>query len=309
MKKTPIIIDTDPGVDDAIALMLANKLPQFDLRAVTTVAGNVGIDQTTYNALRVLELLKSDVPVFRGAAHPMFQQRIDAADVHGADGLGGMDLPCYREAIAGVNAWDAIYHEAFHLGGELELIAIGPLTNLGLAFVKYPDLPKLIKRIVIMGGGASQGNATPAAEFNIYADPEAADIVFRSGTPVTMCGLDVTMQAWLTPEEVEEIGKIGNPQAKFFRDVVQHIQKMMLEMGFPGMHMHDPLAVYYAADDSLFEMHPAGIRVEKKGLLTRGKTVTDYYSDAQWPKNAFIVTKVDREAFRQKIFDLVRQYS
>ena len=308
MNPIPTIIDSDAGIDDAIAIMLAAKLPQLKLVGVTSVAGNVGVDKTTHNCLRVLEFTGMDVPVYRGSAGPMFRQRVDAAFVHGADGLGGMDLPCHTHEVEGIKAWDYIYSEAVRWNGELQLIAIGPLTNLGMAFVKYPGLPKLLKRIVIMGGSASEGNDTPAAEFNIWADPEAADIVFCSGVPVHMCGLDVTMQAHLTPGEIDEIGRIGNPQSNFFRDVVQGILNFLSQFNFPGMHMHDPVAVLYAADDSMFEASPVGVRVETKGALTLGRTVTDLYSDAQWEKNAFIVTKIDRDAFVKKVFELMSKY-
>lgn len=308
MKSIPVIIDTDPGVDDAIAFMVANKLPQLNILAITSVAGNVDLEHTTYNTLGLVEFLGMHVPVYRGAAGPMFCERVDASDVHGNDGMYGIDLAHSNKVVEGVTAWDAIYQYAREWQGELEIIAIGPLTNLGMAFVKYPDLPKLIKRIVIMGGSTSQGNASPAAEFNIYADPESADIVFCAGVPVHMCGLDVTMKALMTPAELDQVAALGSEQALFFREVVQGIVGFMQKLGINGINMHDPAAVLYAADDSIFKAYPAGIRVETKGRITKGKTVTDLYSDAKWPKNAFAVMDLDRDAFVKKMFELMKQY-
>ncbi|MGB4595640.1 MAG: nucleoside hydrolase [Anaerolineaceae bacterium] len=308
MNPIPVILDCDPGVDDAIAFLLANKLPQLNILAVTSVAGNVDLEHTTYNALGLVEFLSMDVPVYRGAAGPMFRHRVDASNVHGNDGMYGIDLAHSNKAVEGVTAWDAIYRYASEWGGALEIIAIGPLTNLAMAFTKYGDLHTLIKRIVIMGGSTYAGNATPAAEFNIYADPEAADIVFRAGVPVHMCGLDMTMKALMSPEELNQVAALGSNQAVFFREVVQGIVGFMSRLGIRGINMHDPAAVLYAADDSIFKAYPAGIRVETKGKITQGKTVTDLFSDAKWPKNGFVVMDIDRDAFVRKVFELMRQY-
>jgi inosine-uridine nucleoside N-ribohydrolase len=222
--------------------------------------------------------------------------------------LGGIKLPQSNQAVPGINAWNFIYQEAVKWQGELEIIAVGPLTNLGLAFIKYKQLPDLIKRIVIMGGSASLGNITPAAEFNIYVDPEAADIVFCSGVPVYMCGLDMTMKAYLTAEEMAQVGALGSRPAKLFQDVVQGPLNFYHSLGLPGMSLHDPATVLYADDPSIFETHPVGIRVETKGPHSLGRTVTDLYSDAQWEKNAYIVTDIDRKKFLEIVLDLMSQY-
>lgn len=308
MTPIPVILDCDPGVDDAIAFLLAKQLPQLNVLAITSVAGNVGLEHTTYNALGLVEFLDWDVPVYRGAAGPVFRKRVEAAEVHGSNGMAGFDLQHSGSEVAGVNAWDAIHQVALEQQGALEIIAIGPLTNLAMAFLKYPDLPRLVKRIVIMGGATAMGNATPAAEFNIYADPEAADIVFCSGVPVHMCGLDMTMKALMTPAELDQVAALGSKQAVFFRDVVQDIVGFMKRIGIIGINMHDPAAVLYAADDSIFKAYPAGIRVETKGSITQGKTVTDLFSDAKWPKNAFAVMDIDRDAFVKKVLELMSKY-
>ena len=308
MNKIPIILDCDTGVDDAIAIMLANQIPQFDLRAITTVAGNVELEKTTSNSLRVLELINADIPVYAGAAAPLYRDQVTAGYIHGENGLGGIDLPLHRTAVPNITAWDAIHAEAVKYAGALELIAVGPLTNLGLAFLKYREMPRLIQRIVIMGGSATMGNVTPAAEFNIFADPEAADIVFTSGVPVYMCGLEATLQAYYNHDEIKRVGTLNSKPARFFHDVTQDILSFYHEFGMPGVCLHDPMTVLYAADDSIFETHHVNIRVETKGKLTQGKTVTDLYSDKKLEPNAYIVTNVDREAFQNKVYELMSRY-
>jgi inosine-uridine nucleoside N-ribohydrolase len=309
MAKQPFLLDCDTGVDDAIAILLSKHLNNLELVAVTSVAGNVEIDKTTVNALHVLDLAGMEhVPVYRGASKPMMCEPVTAYYVHGENGLGGLEVPTPKRKPEDMLAWDAIYETAKRYKGELTIVAVGPLTNLGLAFAKYKDLPDLIKRIVIMGGAAVGGNVTPCAEFNIYVDPEAADIVFTCGAPVYMCGLDVTVPAYLTPEELDELGALGSKQAKFARDVVQGVLKYSQGYDLPGMCMHDPVTLLYADDDSYFTTKHVGIRVETKGSITRGKTVTDLYSDKQMEHNAYVVTGVDREAFKNRVFELMKHY-
>lgn len=310
MNRFPVIIDCDPGVDDTAALLLASQLEELDIRAITTVSGNVGVDKTTANAVKVRHAMGKDIPIYMGADRPMFREPINAENFHGIDGFGGVAYPqeIINTEIGDEKAWDAIYRIAKECNGELVIIAVAPMTNLGIALAKYKELPKLIKRIVIMGGAAIGGNVTPCAEFNIYVDPEAADMMFCSGVPVYMCGLDVTLKAYMTPEELEEIGALDSFQAKLFRDVLQGGLQKYLEWGFKGVALHDPVAVLYTVDDSMFETHQVGIRVETKGQLTLGKTVTDLYSDKQMEHNAYIVTDVDREAFVKKVKDLMSKY-
>ncbi len=259
--------------------------------------------------MRVRKASGAGYPVFSGAEHPMFREPVTASGVHGEDGFGGVEMEIPDDEIPAEKAWDAMYRIAKEQKGELTIVATGPMTNLGIALSKYKELPQLVKRIVIMGGAAIGGNVTPAAEFNIYVDPEAADMLFQSGIPVYMCGLDVTMKAYITPEELEKVGALGSPQAKLFHDVFQNLQKKALEeWKQPGVALHDPVAVMYAADDSIFETHHVGIRVETKGEITLGKTVTDLYSDKQMEHNAYIVMDVDRDAFLKKVMDLMAKY-
>ena len=309
MQKLPMLLDCDTGVDDAVAILLTRHLKTMELVAVTCVAGNVEVEHTTENTLRVLELAgMRDIPVYRGAEKPLLGEPHTAHHVHGQNGLNDMVLPPAARKTEGMPAWDAIYAYAKQYAGELVVIAIGPLTNLALAIAKYKELPKLLKRIVVMGGAAVGGNVTPSAEFNVYADPEAADMVISCGAPVYLCGLDVTMASYFTPDELEQLAALGSKQAVFARDVLQGIMRFYMQYGLSGVAFHDPVTVLYADDDSYFQTDRVWIRVETKGKLTRGKTVTDLYSDKQMEPNAFIVTRVDREEFKRRVFEAFAKY-
>ena len=309
MKKIPVIIDCDPGVDDSAALLLACQIPELDIRAVTTVAGNVGVDKTTANAKRVRKMIGADFPIYQGAEKPMFRDLETAAEFHGAGGFGGVELPIPDDVLSEEKAWDAMYRIAKECDGELVIIAVAPMTNIGLALAKYKDFPNLVKKFVIMGGAAVSGNITPAAEFNIYVDPEAADMLFCCGVPVHMCGLDVTMKCYTTPEELETISGFGSVQAKLFHDVLQKCMKKYMELGKVGVALHDPAAVLYTVYPEMFTAQKAGVRVEIKGVKTLGKTVTDLYSDKQFDdQHTFVVTDVDREAFINKVYELMKKY-
>ena len=309
MNKLPMLLDCDTGVDDAVAILFTKFLNNLELVAVTTVAGNVEVEHTTRNTLQVLELAgMTNIPVYMGAAKPILCEPITAHHVHGQNGLNDIVLPKPKREPEPMPAWDAIYDYAKRYKGELTVIAVGPLTNLALAIAKYKELPKLLKRIVIMGGAAVGGNVTPCAEFNVYADPEAADMVFTCGAPVYMCGLDVTMRAYLSAEELDELAALGNKQAVFARDVMQGILKFYRTYKLAGVAFHDPVTVLYADDDSYFQTDFAGVRVETKGKLTRGKTVTDLYSDKQMEHNAYVVTRVDRDIFKKRVFEILAKY-
>ncbi|MEA4869332.1 Pyrimidine-specific ribonucleoside hydrolase RihA [bioreactor metagenome] len=309
MKKLPMLLDCDTGVDDAVAILLCKYLNNLELVAATCVAGNVEVEKTTLNTLRVLELAgMTQIPVYAGAKQPLMGVQVIASHIHGENGLNDMELPLPKRKPEQMPAWDAIYEYAKKYAGELVIVAIGPLTNLALAIAKYKELPKLVKRIVIMGGAATGGNITPSAEFNVYADPEAADMVLTCGADVYLCGLDVTMASYFTPEELDELAALGSRQAVFARDVMQGILQFYRAYSLSGVAFHDPVTVLYADDDSYFQTDRAGVRVETKGRITRGKTVTDLYSDKQMEHNAYLVTKVDREAFKRRMFEILAQY-
>ena len=301
MEKIPVFFDCDTGTDDAAAILIAGKMSEIEIVGLGAVCGNVGLEHTYPNTCRVAKLAGIDAPVYKGAEEPMFRPLVTAEEIHAKDGLGGKagelsDIPVPEAPKT--RAWDAIYNEAVKHNGELVVIAVGPLTDLGIALAKYKELPNLIKKVYIMGGSASFGNITPAAEFNIYVDPEAAKMLFESGIPIYMCGLDVTEKAYFTPEDVDKMGEIDTRAAKFITEVCRNSLEFYLDRGYNGKFMHDSCPVLAIAHPEIFSGKMAGIAVETKGKITLGKTVSDYYTDRKFDfENAFVVTDVDREKF------------
>ena len=307
--RIPIWLDTDPGVDDAMAMALLFALPEYDVKGISAVAGNVELEKTFRNARDLAAFFgRKDVPVYAGAEKPLFRAPRVAYFVHGENGLGNVTLPASEAKVETMPAWDALYEAAKTAQGELVLVAIGPLTNIALAFAKHGSLPKLLKRIVIMGGSASWGNASPAAEANILGDAEAASAVFQSGVPIVMCGLDMTLKTVMSPAELDRMGQL-NPTARFLRDAAQHGLAYSQAHGIDGMALHDPTAVLYPLYPELFSGEEAGVAVETKGAITYGKTVTDLYSDKQFPfKNALVLLDVDREKLIETVMEILSKY-
>lgn len=298
MNKIPVWIDCDPGVDDAAALLLAHGLPELEIVGISTVAGNAPLCRTVSNALKLCDLMSAAYPVYAGAEKPLLRPYVDGSDFHGADGLGGAALPESKREKEALPAWDALAKEAARREGELTLITMGPLTNVAITLAKHPDTARWLKRIVMMCGSATRGNRTPAAEYNVYADPEAAQAVFRSGVPVVMCGLEVTEQAWLTERELRALSETGTSAGEFvFRSSAQILRKN-LEAGHSGWCVHDAVPVAWLAHPELFLGKEAGVFVETQAELTLGKTVTDLYSDKKFEqKNALVLLELDRAAF------------
>ena len=301
MEKIPVFFDCDTGTDDAAAILIAGKMSEIEIVGLGAVCGNVGLEHTYPNTCRVAKLAGIDAPVYKGAEEPMFRPLVTAEEIHAKDGLGGKagelsDIPVPEAPKT--RAWDAIYNEAVKHNGELVVIAVGPLTDLGIALAKYKELPNLIKKVYIMGGSASFGNITPAAEFNIYVDPEAAKMLFESGIPIYMCGLDVTEKAYFTPEDIDKMGEIDTRAAKFITEVCRSSLEFYLDRGYNGKFMHDSCPVLAVAHPEIFSGKMAGVAVETKGKITLGKTVSDYYTDRKFDfENAFVVTDVDRDKF------------
>ena len=309
MERRPVCIDCDPGIDDAVALMMAFQAAELDVRGISAVAGNVGLERTLGNALKIVELSGAAAPVYAGADRPMFGAPIAAEHFHGEDGLLGAELPAPVRMPEAGPAWEALRREAEAWGGALEVVATGPLTNLGIALSLYPELAGLVRCVTMMGGAAAFGNTTPAAEFNVLADPEAAELVFRSGIPVVMCGLDVTHSTYITAREVEELAALGSVQARLAAYFMgSGIEENARQFRTGGAPLHDPCAMMYAIDRSLFESKPCWIGVERHGKVTRGKTVTDAYSDAKRTANARLVTGSDREGFIRRMMELFVGY-
>ncbi len=305
----PVIIDCDPGVDDIFALYLARQDERLDVRAITTVAGNVPLAHTAENALRVAAYLDWDVPVARGAAGPLCCRLVTAEEVHGVNGMQGLTLPETSRAFDPDPAWDVIYREAKR-AGKATLIATGPFTNVALCFAMHPDAGEYIERIVVMGGSFFAGNTTPAAEFNVFVDPEAAERMFACGVPVVVCPLDVTHKAYITAPEIDALAALGE-KTRFLADVNRRSQAaVQLYTGGRGVPLHDPCAVMYAADPTLFCGDECSVVVETQGSITRGKTVTDLYSDKKLGlANALLVHDVDRERFIGEIMRLLKKYN
>ena len=309
MERRPVFIDCDPGIDDAVALMMAFQAAELDVRGISAVAGNVGLERTLGNALKIVELSGAAAPVYAGADRPMFGAPITAEHFHGEDGLLGAELPAPVRMPEAGPAWEALRREAEAWGGALEVVATGPLTNLGIALSLYPELAGLVRCVTMMGGAAAFGNTTPAAEFNVLADPEAAELVFRSGIPVVMCGLDVTHSTYITAREVEELAALGSVQARLAAYFMgSGIEENARQFRTGGAPLHDPCAMMYAIDRSLFKSKPCWIGVERHGKVTRGKTVTDAYSDAKRTANARLVTGSDREGFIRRMMELFAGY-
>lgn len=309
MERRPVFIDCDPGIDDAVALMMAFQAAELDVRGISAVAGNVGLERTLGNALKIVELSGAAAPVYAGADRPMFGAPIAAEHFHGEDGLLGAELPAPVRMPEAGPAWEALRREAEAWGGALEVVATGPLTNLGIALSLYPELAGLVRCVTMMGGAAAFGNTTPAAEFNVLADPEAAELVFRSGIPVVMCGLDVTHSTYITAREVEELAALGSVQARLAAYFMgSGIEENARQFRTGGAPLHDPCAMMYAIDRSLFASKPCWIGVERHGKVTRGKTVTDAYSDAKRTANARLVTGSDREGFIRRMMELFVGY-
>jgi pyrimidine-specific ribonucleoside hydrolase len=291
----PIVIDCDPGHDDAFAIMLAVASPEVELRAVTTVAGNQTLDKTTANALKVLELIgRPDIPVAAGADKPLTRALRTAADVHGESGLDGPDLPDPTTSVVDADAVELL-NESIEPG--VVLVPTGPLTNVALLLQRHPDVKERLERIVWMGGAASEGNITPAAEFNAFVDPEAAAFVFGSEIPVTMIGLDITHKALFTAEHAEQLrgtgpaGKAVAEMADFF--LVFHRQRYR----FDGAPIHDAMAVAHVIDPTLVETVNCNVEIETESQYCDGRTVVDIWHVTDGALNSHVGVDVDAPRF------------
>ncbi|MEG0231176.1 MAG: pyrimidine-specific ribonucleoside hydrolase RihA [Hafnia sp.] len=296
----PIILDCDPGHDDAIALILALASPELELKAVTTSAGNQTPEKTLRNALRILTLLqRSDIPVAGGAVKPLMRELIIADNVHGESGLDGPELPEPNFAPQQCNAVELIAKTLRESAEPVTIVATGPLTNIALLLTSHAELQPKIARIVIMGGAAGLGNWTPAAEFNIYVDPEAAEIVFQSGLPIVMAGLDVTHRAQIMGEDIERFRQLGNPVSAVVADLLDFFMEYHKQekWGFQGAPLHDPCTIAWLIKPSMFTCVERWVGVETQGKYTQGMTVVDYYGLTNNAPNTTVMMDIDRQAF------------
>jgi inosine-uridine nucleoside N-ribohydrolase len=306
MTPTPIILDCDPGHDDAIALLLAIASPEVELVGVTTVAGNTTIDKTTNNALRILELAgRSDIPVYRGADRPFIRAQDVATHVHGESGLDGPELPPPSTREQELHAVDYLAQEIRARDGKVTLIPTGPLTNIGLLFALHPDVRP--ERIVVMGGAIGEGNRTPAAEFNIWADPEAAQRVFVEGGDTTMIGLDVTHRALITDAHTERMrgaGRVGKVVAELM-DFYARFHKSRYP-DLEGSPMHDPVCVAHVIDPSLVTVLAAAIEIDCSGGPSWGRTNVDWRNREHFGEpNAKVGVDIDGERFAELVVERI----
>ncbi|MEP2533183.1 nucleoside hydrolase [Shimia sp.] len=302
MSARKIIIDTDPGQDDAVAILLALASPEdIDVLGITAVAGNVPLPLTQKNTLIVCELAgKTDVKVFSGCDRPLGRDLVTAEHVHGKTGLDGPDLPDPVMPLQDQHAVDFIIETLrTHDAGTVTLCPLGPLTNIAMAFEKAPDIVEKVQEIVLMGGAYFEvGNITPAAEFNIYVDPQAAHIVFRAGAPITVMPLDVTHKALVTKFRNDAFRELGTPVGKAVAQMTDFFERFDKEKyGSAGAPLHDPCVTAYLINPDLFSGRHINVEIETQSELTMGMTVADWWGVTQRPPNATFMGDIDADGF------------
>lgn len=294
--KRPIIIDTDPGIDDAVALALAIRSEELDVRLITTVAGNVDVEKTTTNALKLVEFLGADIPVAKGCGLPLLKKLENAKDIHGESGMDGYDFPAPTRSVTGVHAVEAMREAILNSPEKITLVPIAALTNVAILFTMYPEVKEKIEEIVMMGGSLSGGNTNTSAEFNIYVDPHAAAIVFQAGVKIRMAGLDVTRTAVLHHENslrIKETGKVG----EMFYSLFQHYRGGSLKN---GLRVHDACAIACLLEPDLFETQDRYVEVATEGVAA-GTLVADAAMKKNQDKepNVTVCMKIDPVRFEE----------
>lgn len=301
MERLPIFLDTDPGIDDAAAIAAALFAPQLDLQLMTTVAGNVSVEKTTRNALQLLHFWNADVPLAQGAATPLLRSLRDAAYVHGESGMEGYDFVEHDRQPLAKPAFVALRDALMSASEPITLVAIGPLTNIALLLMHYPECTFNIRRLVIMGGSAGRGNFTPNAEFNIAVDPEAAARVFQSRIEIVMCGLDVTNQAMLTPDYLATLPTL-NRTGKMLHALFSHYRSGTMRT---GVRMHDLCAIAWLVRPDLFTVKPCFVAVETQGEYTAGTTVVDIEGRMNKPANVQVALDINVAGFQQWVAEVL----
>ena len=299
MEPKRIIIDTDPGIDDALTFLLALASPEIKLEALTTTQGNVTVEKATLNALSVLELGRaSAIPVARGSVLPLVQPLRASDHVHGASGLGNSKLPEPRARPVAQHAVDFLIQKILVEPNQISIFPIGPLTNIAMAIRKEPKFAKAVKELVIMGGAIQEnGNVTPLAEFNIIVDPHAAHIVFHSGIPITLIPLDVTNKCLLKKEHVDHLYKINSPISRFIKDAVDVYLKFAHASGIEGCALHDPLTLATIIAPDLLTLKEYYVEVDISGGVSMGKTFADIYNFTKKPANMRVGMEVRGDDF------------
>ncbi|MFA7108662.1 MAG: nucleoside hydrolase [Sphaerochaetaceae bacterium] len=309
MKKTPIIMDCDPGHDDAIALIMALSADNLKVLGVTTTSGNQTIEKTTNNALRILSYVDKEVPVSMGSSRPMVRELETAPNVHGTSGLEGPTIPQATFKPIKEKAWDFMYKTLMESKEKITLVATGPLTNLGILLTLFPEVKEKIEKISIMGGGIDHGNWSIASEFNILTDPEAANIVFTSEIPIIMSGLDVTEKAIIKSDEIERLRSLKKKVPVLVAELIDYFYLFHKSMGFEGAPLHDPCAVAYLIDSSIFTTEDYHVVIETQGKFTTGMTLADKRINPNKEKsNAKVCMNLDRKKFIDLLITLCEKY-
>ncbi|HVB72120.1 MAG TPA: nucleoside hydrolase [Ktedonobacteraceae bacterium] len=308
--KHKIILDCDPGHDDAIAILLAAHHPEIDLLAITTVAGNQSVEKTTDNALKVCSLANiRQVPIAKGMERPLVRPAKHSPDIHGESGMDGPHIPEPDIELDPRHAVDMLIDTLLDSEGDITLVPTGPLTNIAAAIRREPAIVPKIAAISLMGGAIGLGNVTPAAEFNIHTDPEAAEIVFGCGRPITMVPLEVTHQALATPEVTERLRTAQRPVATFAADLLVFFAGTYRNtFGFPAAPVHDPCAVAAVIDPSILRAHTMHVAIETGGELTAGRTVCDVYGKLGKPSNARVGYALQVECFWEMVISTLLSY-
>ena len=304
-KPIPVIIDCDPGQDDAMMLFLALNAPELDIRGIVAVAGNVGLDKTARNLAMCVDITgRSDIPLYRGCARPMMRELVTAEYVHGKTGINGIDIFEPANQMQVQHGVDFIIENLQSAGdNEVTIVATGPLTNIAMALIKAPDIADKIHQIVIMGGASFEGgNVTPSAEFNIYVDPHACDVVLNCQRPIILFGLDVTHKVMTNPKRVNLIRALGNRVSLAASNMLDFFGKHDSEKySSEGAPLHDPCTIAWLLKPHLFKLKSCYVAVETMSELTQGHTAVDFWHVTNKPPNAHWAYDVDDEAF----FDLL----
>ncbi len=305
-----IILDCDPGHDDAIAILLAAHHPDIDLLAITTVAGNQSLDKTTLNALKVCSLANiRDVPVARGMDRPLVRPARHAANIHGESGMDGPDIPEPNIEPVAQHGVDLLIDLLMNSDGDITIVPTGPLTNIATAIRREPAILPRIKAISLMGGAIGVGNRMPGAEFNIWADPEAAAIVFECGRPLTMSPLEVTHQALATGEVLDRLRAANRPVASFAADLLIFFGGTYRKVfGFPAPPVHDPCAVAAVIDPDILQAHTIRVEIETEGEWTSGRTVCDIYGVLGKEPNVRVGYALDVTRFWEMLISTILTY-
>lgn len=309
MEKTKIILDCDSGHDDAVAIMLAANSPAIDLLGITVVAGNQTLENTRRNALQVVQWLGVETKVYAGCGRPMIREKITAGDIHGESGLDGPVFPPLTREPEAEHAVNFIIRTLMASGGDITMVTTGPMTNLAMALRMEPRIAEKIKRIVLMGGAYTNGNVTPAAEFNIVADADAAYVCFTSGCPITMVGLDVTRKALCYPEIVARMGKIGNEASRLFVDLMGHFCRTQKEIfGWEGGPLHDPVTIAYLIDPTVLTVKPMNVQVDVRSVQSYGRTNCDFFGYLGLPNTADVAIDIDAAKFWDIVEEGLKRY-